>query len=122
MFVIDPQVSARTPGYVDTLAFRIVFSGQTAALRGFMNALAAPEIPLVVRSVEVTTGSADAQRQTAGRTNQPPPNLFPRAPGSAMTPEAAVASGSVPIVPENDARFTVTVELFEVKIRPPAIP
>lgn len=117
IFVIDRQVSARTPGYVDTMAFRITFSGQTAALRGFMNALAAPEIPLVVRSVEVTTVSPESQRQ-GSRPGQPPANLFPRAPGS---PTTETTASNVPIVPENEAHFTVTVELFEVKIRPPAV-
>ncbi len=118
LFVIDPQVSARTPEYVDTMPFRITFSGQTAALRGFMNALAAPEIPLVVRSVEVEPGSAEsATASSAGSARGgPPASLFGR---PATAPPSGSAQASVPIVSENDSRFTVTVELFEVKIRAP---
>ncbi|MGH8020140.1 MAG: hypothetical protein ACREIA_18045 [Opitutaceae bacterium] len=117
-FVIDPQVSARTPDYVDTMPFRLTFSGQTAALRGFMNALAAPEIPLVVRSVEVEPGSAEGATSpsTGSPRSGPPASLFGR-PSTAAPAEDAGAS--IPIVSENDSRFIVTVELFEVKIRAP---
>jgi len=108
-FVIDPQVSARTPGYVDTMAFRIVFVGQSAALRGFMNALAEPGLPLVVRSVEVQTLGAESAgpgtRENSGNSGT----------GSGALPE--LVSANVPIVAENDAQFTVTVEMFEVMIQ-----
>jgi hypothetical protein len=113
-FVVDPQVSARTPGYVDTMAFRIAFTGQTSALRGFMNALAVPDLPLVVRSVEVADPAADPTRSGSGRPAAAAAR--PAAPG----PEALPAS--VPIVAENSTQFVVTVEFFEVKIRPPVIP
>ncbi len=116
LFTIDPQVSARTPGYVDTIAFRIAFSGQTAALRGFMNALAAPEIPLVVRSVEVDSAPTAGPRP-GDRENAPPPTVF----GIPVAPPDRVAEGAIPIVAENDSRFTVTLEMFEVKIRPPEV-
>jgi hypothetical protein len=119
IFTIDPQVSARTPGYVDTLAFRISFTGQTAALRGFVNALAAPEIPLVVRSVEVEPNVAESGRGSGSSAGGTPPSLFSRSTPAAVAPDALPAN--VPIVAENDSRFTVTVELFEVKIRAPEV-
>ena len=116
-FAIDSQVSARTPEYVDTMPFRITFAGQTAALRGFMNALAAPEIPLVMRSVEVEPVPAEPERPGGpGSRAGPPASLFGR---TVATPAREALQGSVPIVSENDSRFTVTVELFEVKIRAP---
>lgn len=107
IFTIDPQVSARTPGYVDTMAFRITFTGQTSSLRGFMNALAVPEIPLVVRSVEVEPLRGD----TGGAT-----------PASRANREPAQASTNRAIVADNESRFVVTIELFEVKIRAPELP
>jgi hypothetical protein len=115
--VIDPQVSARAPGYVDTLAFRIVFSGHTNSLRGFMNALAAPDIPLVVRSVEVVEGGATVPRPGAPAPAPRPANPFARSTPTAETPPPNNAA--VPIVAENASVFTVTVELFDVKIRAP---
>lgn len=123
IFVIDPQVSARTPGYVDTLAFRIIFSGQTNSLRGFMNALAAPDIPLVVRSVEVTQGSTAAATSPGADSNRRPrpANPFSNTAAPAAGSDPAVSQAVVPIVPENDSVFTVTVELFDVKIRAPQV-
>lgn len=117
LFVVDPQVSARAPGYVDTIAFRLIFAGQTASLRGFMNALAAPDLPLVVRSVEVEPMQADAARARGAGGSR-------AAAGVGRTPNGAALDtlpSNVPIVEENDSRFTVTVEFFEVKIRPPEV-
>lgn len=114
-FVIDPQVSARTPGYVDTMAFKIVFAGQTSALRGFLNSLAAPEIPLVVRSVEVDRNEVQEERQVVrGRRGSRDNSSAQRA-----AVQTAEESPNVPIVAENISRFTVTVEMFVVKIRAP---
>ena len=89
------------------MAFRLTFTGQTAALRGFMNALAVPEIPLVVRSVEVEP-------------------LHTEKPGPATRAGAGNQDGQSPpadraIVADNESRFIVTVELFEVKLRPPDV-
>jgi hypothetical protein len=118
IFVVDPQVSARTPGYVDTIAFRIIFSGQTASLRGFMNALAVPDLPLVVRSVEVDPMQADSTRgRSAPGTGGRPSAAI----GRAQPATAAELPPTIPIVEENDARFTVTIEFFEVKIRAPQV-
>jgi hypothetical protein len=55
----QPPVSARVPGFIDTIAFRFVFTGQTAALRTFLNQLASFELPVLVREVEVDTASAE---------------------------------------------------------------
>lgn len=122
LFVLDPQVSARTPGYVDSMAFRVIFSGHTSALRGFMNALAAPDIPLVVRSVEVSEGNSAASRSSASPAASPAParpaNPFSGAAAAAGSPPPA-SKTSIPIVAENASVFTVTVELFDVKIRAP---
>jgi hypothetical protein len=117
-FVIDPQVSARTPDYVATMAFRLSFAGQTSALRGFVNALSAPEIPLVVRSVEVEPYVAEATG-APGRAG-PPAGLFGR-PSQSNPQPSLLQNPSIPIVAENVSRFVVTVELFEVKIRPPEL-
>lgn len=117
-FVIDPQVSARTPGYVDTMAFRIVFVGQTAALRSFMNALAEPGLPLVVRSVEVQSLKAE-NSGAGGRSNNDSESdrTTSRPLGAANRTPPETVSANVPIVAENSAQFTVTVEMFEVKIQ-----
>jgi len=57
-FRIGPAVSAREPGAIETMAFSISFDGKTDALRQFLNALAAFEMPIVVRSQPWSMASA----------------------------------------------------------------
>jgi hypothetical protein len=91
-FEWDLRGSVRVPESINTLAFRVVFIGQTMALRMFLNALGSHELPLLVREVEVAPmpGSASARRGRVdfGQTTALIPQLF--------------------------SRFTVTVELLQI--------
>ena len=90
-FVLDPQLSVRQPGRIDSEAFRLEFTGQTSALRSFLNTLATYRLPLIVRSVEVQPIASEQQQgDTAG------------------TP--VVNGAAVPLVPQNLSRFAVVVE------------
>jgi hypothetical protein len=139
-FTIDPRVSARVPGFIDTSAFRFVFTGQTAALRTFLNQLASFELPVLVREVEVDTASVDeATEQQPGideatsaedgtaqdfaasivlSVEAPAePESEPVRPKVAKT-RAPRPSSATPIVSKPLSRFTVTVEF--VALVPPA--
>jgi hypothetical protein len=83
-FTIDPRVTARMPGFLDTTPFRFVFTGQTAALRTFLNKLASFELPVLVREVEVDTASAEEAAEQ--------PVLEEAAPGSEPAPATNAAS------------------------------
>ena len=87
-FEIDPRVSARVPGFVETTAFRLVFLGRTAALRTWLNTLAAFDLPFVVRAVETEPASREAG-------------------ASAVAENAA-------LVPQALSRFSVTVEFIDL--------
>lgn len=88
-FVLDRALSVRRPGEVETVAFRVEFSGQTATLRNFLAGLAALPQPFLVRRVEVEPMSA----------------------GMAITaPAAGAPEASVPLVRQNLSRFVVIVE------------
>jgi hypothetical protein len=89
-FVLDPALSIRQPGQVGSVALRVEFTGQTAALRNFLNSLAAFRQPVVVRSVEVEPLAIAA--------------------GSGATPPAAAAGSPVPLVRPSLSKFAVTVE------------
>lgn len=92
-FEIDPRVSARVPGFVETTAFRIVFVGPTSTLRQMLNSLAGFQLPLVVRSVEVEPageGRSGATHPTDG--------------------DAAVG----PLIRRVQSKFTVTVEYVDI--------
>jgi len=90
-FEFNPAFSVRVPGQVDSEAFRLEFTGQTPALRTFLNTLAAFQLPVIVRSVEVEPLVAEEPVDT---------------PVSASSESGA----PVPLVAQNVSRFAVVVE------------
>jgi len=63
VFRIEPGLSIRAPGVVESMAFRVMFTGYTAAMRSFLNRLASGELPVVVRGVEVEPVKESSPRQ-----------------------------------------------------------
>jgi hypothetical protein len=138
-FVIDPRDTARVPGYVDATAFRITFTGQTTALRAFLNRLASFELPVLVRQVEVDVATSEeaanqapieeapAPDQPAAAAPATPPSIVLSADAPAPTapkpapPKPRVSTAS-PIVTKPLSKFTVTVEHIELVTPPPANP
>lgn len=115
-FEINPQVSARRDGFVRTTPMRVRFSGQTSALRNFLNRLATYEVPLLVRSVEVEPAPQLNKKQGA-----PAPaaaDAFGGIFGASTSADVAATPAAdvpVPIVSDNYSRFTVTVEYLELQ-------
>jgi hypothetical protein len=89
-FEMDPRISLRVRGAVETRAFRLSFTGHTAVLREWLNRLADSDLPALVRLVEVAPVETTA--------------------GGFATAEP----GAVPPVPRRMSRFTVTVEWIDV--------
>lgn len=127
-FTINPRISVRRPGFVDSLAFRYVFVGQTAALRAFLNRLASLELPVLVREVEVEPASAE-DAQTSGAHEEANAEPAPIAASIVLTAEPAPATAArkpaagntaVPIVDKPLSKFTVTVEYVELVPPTPA--
>lgn len=87
-FDLDPHLSARVPGIVETTAFRLAFTGGTAVLRTFLIKLAGFEVPVVVRAVEVVP--ADGLPDVS----------------------APVRPGAISLIAQPWSRFTVTVEFI----------
>lgn len=96
-FEPDARLRLRQSGLVDGELYRVEFTGQTQALRTFLNALAASPLPLFVRAVEVERDAAEG----------------PVADGSAPSP-AVGASAPVPLVARSFSKFAVVVECVEV--------
>ncbi len=145
-FMIDRRASARVAGFVDTQAFRCVFTGQTAALRTFLNRLAAFELPVLVREVEVEAATAEDLVEPSGDEmpapaapgeGEPAPDhaasvvlSLDSDPATSDTPESPAPKPSLragsrlraltPIVAKPVSKFTVTVEY--VSLVPPAPP
>jgi hypothetical protein len=118
-FVVDPRVTARVKGFIDTMAFRITFTGQTASLRNFVVRLAEFELPILVREVEVEpVGGEEAAAFLAESAKPASPEVATdtKAPAAKAAPKAAAPRSPAvsPIVPKSLSRFTVTVELIEL--------
>ncbi len=102
IFVINELVSARVPNAVDTMAFRVVFRGYSDALRQFLNSLSQFELPLVVRSVEVTRVKPTKQR-----------GLFDTDPVEEVDdPELKAME---PVVADILSEFSVVIEYIQVR-------
>jgi hypothetical protein len=92
-FAMDPRWSLGAAGVVEATAFRVAFSGHSAALRHFLNRLAAADLPMVVRGVAVEpAGESSPARPVAA--SAPPP--------------------LAPLVRPVRSRFLVTVECWEL--------
>jgi len=116
LFEIDSRISARVPGFVSATAFRMTFSGETESLRTLLNKLAAFELPLVVRSVEVEPASGvtaiNAPAPVAGDANALSA-IFGNTPADGSTPSTEPVKPK-PLVERVLSKFTVTVELIDL--------
>lgn len=112
-FSIDESISARVPGAIDTMAFRLTFSGYTDTLRDFLNTLARFEMPIVVRSIEVKRPSGKETVVAAPRRNAD--NVFDLfGGGNTGTSKEEKPDGPKPVIEDNISQFTVTLEFIEV--------
>ena len=109
-FEIDRRISARVPAFVGATAFRISFVAETATLRALLNKLAAFELPLVVRSVEVEPATQGTNTPAA-----PQANTLSAIFGDAAAPATPAAPEKPkPLVEKILSTFTVTVELIDL--------
>jgi len=111
-FTIDSLTSARVSNFVNASAYRLTFRGNTLALRALLNELARFELPLVVRSVEVSPMASGAA--TAASTPAAVQNSLASIFGGATAPANAVKAEDKPIVDQTDSRFSVTVEFVSL--------
>ena len=107
------DISAAVPGAIETMAFRLEFTGYTPTLRMFLKKLEEFELPLVVRSVEVKPAKTKTKSQKQTSSN---PFSFDSAPSEGATPSV----NRDPIVEENLSHFTVVVEYIQVLIQAPS--
>ncbi|MGE9291466.1 MAG: hypothetical protein ACQKBT_10780 [Puniceicoccales bacterium] len=123
VFTIEDLVTARSNEFIDTSAFRLVFTGRTDVLRNFLNQMAKFELPLIVRSVEVepATESDVPKAEEKPKENNSQDALFALFGGgdeSEAEEEAGPEQvpGHEPVITENQSKFTVVIEYVEVKI------
>ena len=120
-YVVDPAITARVDGAVDTLAFQIKFSGYTDSLRKFIESLTAFEMPVIVRSVEVERKLEVEEElsSSASRRNQRPNSVESLFAGLGETPSVETeAEEPNPeqevIVDQIGSEFTIVVEYIDI--------
>jgi hypothetical protein len=113
-FSINPAISARVPGAIDTMAFSLTFTGYTDVLREFLNSLARFDLPIVVREIKVTrpSGSETVVTPPSGKNSGNPFSFFEEESSSGAKDEAA--EGPKPVIEENISQFTIILEFIEV--------
>jgi hypothetical protein len=112
-FAINPAITARVPGAIDTLAFGLTFTGYTDSLRGLLNDLAKFDLPIVVRSIEVERPSGSSTTAKVPDNN----NLdafFGVFDGGSNSEVAAPEEAQKPVISENISTFTVVLEFIEI--------
>jgi hypothetical protein len=120
-FLIAPAVSARVAGAIDTMAFSLTFSGYTDSLRQFLNSLARFDLPIVVRSIQVSRPSGSETVVAPPRRNNATNFLdlfgqenFETATGNSPAGNQPAAEAQKPVIEENISQFTVILEFIEV--------
>lgn len=120
-FEIAPDISARVPGAIDTMAFSLTFRGYTDSLRRFLNRLARFELPIVVRSIQVSR-PAVAKKPAANKRGNPATSffdIFGQEEAAGATPAAGAVADTAaveqkPVIEENVSEFTIILEFIEV--------
>ena len=101
-FEPDARLRLHAPGLVEGELYRFEFTGQTQALRAFLNGLVASPLPVVVRAVEVEPAGTDVGATADAET------------AAAPSTAASAAQLPVPLVTRNFSKFAVVVECVDV--------
>jgi hypothetical protein len=138
-FKIDPAITARKKGSLDTLAYKFVFAGHTDVLRRFLNQLKDFDAMLVVRSIDVkpadmsqwdqlapNSGAEAGAEQGAEQPSDSLASVFGSGTeNAAQQPAEGEAENSeaqqqarTPVVTDNISEFTVVIEYVEVVKNP----
>ena len=114
-FSINPAITSRVPGAIDTLAFGLTFTGYTDSLRRLLNDLAKFDLPIVVRSIEVKRPSGISTTAKVPANN----NLdafFGVFDGGSNSEAEVPEEAQKPVISENISTFTVVLEFIEIAL------
>lgn len=112
-FQVGEAITSEVPGAIDAMGFSISFTGYTASLRNFLNQLRKFDLPIVVRSIEVSrpSGLSVVEAPTDGALD----NIFAGfGGGGESTSSAEPAKAQKAVVSQNVSTFTVVLEFIQV--------
>ena len=125
VFYLDPLMSARVEGAINTFAFQLEFSGYTESLRLFFNKLSEFKLPVVVRDVKVKREERRDEEEEAVEMEELPPAQDSPFPGSSPFPSPGpdgsppsqpvpVKKAQKPVVDKNTSTFALVIEFVEL--------
>ena len=124
IFYLNPLVSARVEGAIETLAFQLEFAGHTECLRLYFNKLSQFELPVVVRDVKVRREELREEEEEEEEEALPPQNDSPfpgsspfPVPGSDGSPpveQMVKKPTQKPVVNQNVSTFLLVIEFVEL--------
>ena len=114
-FAIHPAITAKVPGAINTLAFRLAFTGYTDSLRRLLNDLAKFDLPIVVRSIEVDRPSGMSTTAKVPANNDLNA-FFGVFDGGSNSEIEAPEEAQKPVISENISTFTVVLEFIEIAL------
>lgn len=114
-FKIPQVASARVDGLIETIPVKVQFQGYTSSLRTFVNKLAEFEMPILVRSIQVSRKDQVMQKSKAKLKSTSLEELFGSF-GESSTSEkpSAVKAEQKPIISENSSNFTLILEYIQI--------
>lgn len=114
-FKMPKVASAAVKGLIQTIPLKVEFRGYTTSLRKFLNKLAEFEIPILVRSIQVSRKDQTLKKSKAKPKSTSLEDLFGSF-GAAATSEkpSAVKAEQKPIISENASNFTLILEYIQI--------
>lgn len=114
-FSIPKAVSARIKGLIHTIPIKVEFRSYSASLRNLLNKLSEFELPILVRSIQVSRNDQKLKKSKAKSNATSLEELFGTF-GSASTSEKpeAVKAEQKPIISENASNFTLMLEYIQI--------
>ena len=110
-FEIPDHLTAARDGVVATLAFKVEFTGFTQSLRLFLSQIERFELPIIVRSVEVSPGKVATTIPKSIQSSDVGFQIFFNNDG---TLESVTEQVRDPVVTNNISHFSVILEYIEV--------
>ena len=126
IFLVDPAITAKVPGSIETMGFKIVFTGYTSSLREFLVRIANFEIPLVIREIFVKPSLIENEGKDKAGSNSSKASLaenpfnqlfndFKKSTDRKIGKNFDQSTvNQKPVVSNNESVFTVILEYIEV--------
>lgn len=114
-FKMPKGASAAVKGLIQTIPLKVEFRGYTSSLRQFLNKIAEFELPILVRSIQVSRKDQVLKNSKEKPKATSLEDLFGSF-GSAARPEktTAVKAEQKPIISENASNYTVILEYIQI--------